>query len=753
MRASNQASFRRVLVVPIRRLCIRPSRLAAGRSSAGSHRPSRRPAGGQVYGRMLSLIGAVMLAAAWRAQDGALLEPWHVITLTEIEEVRLAADGSHVAYALRARHIHENRVIRSFWLVSTRDGSAVSLPLDPDASNLRWRPHSGAVTYLAPDRNGVAQVWEYTADRPAQQLTSRTEPISSYEWSPDGRNVAFTASVKLASNDTTSAAGVVVNRDRFFHWRLLDNEPLARRDAHYGDPQMRMELWIQNFRADRAQLASGELLSVSGYAWSPNGRMLAITAHGELGRLPKHLARHDLFLYTVNDGELQMLQAGGGGDYLDDTVIYDQPFWSPDGSRIGYFRRDLRDRWASSPQLGVFSLRQQRTTFFLSDIELETYEPRGLWLHPDTILLENTYQAGRRLFAVALPDGSVEPIVDSGDWFDQHHFSRDGEVVAFTRQRIDKPAELYIADRSMREPRQLTDLHGSVATLSPRVERLRWSGEAGIDVEGWLFLPPGEPPFPTIVFVHGGPTWVYSNRYEPYVRYWPHALGVYAARGIAVFAPNYRGTASYGKAFRQASALDAEPVDDIIAGLDVIVAKGIADPDRLGLAGHSHGCWLGSLVAVRHRRFAVAACAEGPANWTSAYGRRAGWMNSEFMEYYLGGGASPYAEPERYRGLSPVYEFEGLRTPFLIEAGELVGALGGLEFATAAWRASVPHEFVLYRDTGHNVAEPRVMLEVMERNLEWFEFWLLGREQPRASKSAQYKRWRELKDGTVRGAG
>lgn len=128
-------------------------------------------------------------------------------------------------------------------------------------------------------------------------------------------------------------------------------------------------------------------------------------------------------------------------------------------------------------------------------------------------------------------------------------------------------------------------------------------------------------------------------------------------------------------------------------------------------------------------------------------------MNSEFMEYYLGGGASPYAEPERYRRLSPVYEFEGLRTPFLFEAGELVGALGALEFATAAWRAGVPHELVIYRGTGHNIAEPRLMLEVMERNAEWFEFWLLGQEYPGESKRVRYERWRKLRDGIGQGTG
>lgn len=692
------------------------------------------------------LASLLIVPIQLRGQDPPV-GPLDVIELPTITDARLSPDGRRVIYAVRARDIDANSDTHSFWLW-TAGAAHVSLPIDERASRLRWRPDGTALSYLAPDSAGATQVWEYRLSVGAQRLTSRPRSVLSYEWSPDGQYLALLASRFIVAREASGAAGVIIDNDRFFFTRLLANKPLQEYDSHYGEPPTRTELWIYDVEAGHAELAS-DTLSVSTYAWSPDSRRLAMTAHGRLSRLPSHLARHDLLLYRLDDRKLNVLESGSGGDYYDDTVSYDQPFWSPDGTCVGYFRKDLRERWDASPQLGAFSLSNQRTVLFLDDEELELYEPRPFWLHPDTILIENTYRAGRRLFTVALADASVAAALDTDDWRDRHSFSRDGRLMAFIRERIDTPGDLHLSDRSGSESRQLTELAARLDDVrTPRVKRIRWPGGDGADVEGWLYLPFGDPPFPTIVFIHGGPTWVFANRYEPYVSVWPHAFSTYAARGMAVFVPNYRGTGSYGKGFRRSAALDAEPLTDIVSGLDMLIRQGVADEGRLGIAGHSHGCWLGALVAVRHRRFAAGACAEGAGNMASSYERNAGWLNSEIIEHYWGAGASPYTEPERYRDSSPVYGFGGLQTPFLFEAGEHSAmALSAVEYATASWRAGVPHELVIYRGTHHNVSEPRVMLEVMERNLEWFEFWLLGRRQTTDdAKRAQYERWRALRE-------
>lgn len=601
---------------------------------------------------MVAALGFAFAATDVQAQTRPL-GPQDVLTLARIVEVRISPNGERVAYAVHVRDLDANSTTRSFWIARTDRRTTYSLPIDTRASHLRWRPDGSGLAYLAPDDSGTMQVWEYTSIAKPRQLTFHPSSVLSFEWSRQGRHLAYTAVHEIQTAPVADGAGVVIESMRFRYRRLLSGEPLMQRNAHVGDPPTRTELWILDINADSTWRASRDL-SVSAYAWSPSGRMLAITGRGEPGRLRAELARHDLLLYRLAGDRLDVLQAGGGGDYLDNTIIYDQPFWAPDGRRIGYFRTDWRDRWEASPQLGVFSIDEGRTVMLIPDDELELYKPRPFWLDADTVLIENTYRGGRRLFAVALADASVTPIVEAEDWFDQHSFSRDGRFVAFTRERIDTPPNLYFADRAMRELQRLTDLHTALdGVIRTHVERVHWAGEDGVDVEGWLYTPSVEPPFPTMVFVHGGPTWVFGNRYEPYLPIWTHAFGVYAARGVAVFVPNYRGTGSYGKTFRTTSALDVEPVTDIIAGVDKLVRHGLADANRLSIAGHSHGCWLGALVAVRHRRFTAAACAEGAGNWTSTYGRNPGLLNLEIIEHYWGGGTTPYDEPERYQRLSP----------------------------------------------------------------------------------------------------
>ena len=120
-----------------------------------------------------------------------------------------------------------------------------------------------------------------------------------------------------------------------------------------------------------------------------------------------------------------------------------------------------------------------------------------------------------------------------------------------------------------------------------------------------------------------------------------------------------------------------------------------------------------------------------------------GWLNLNAHDYYYGG--SPYENPQRYIELSPVFAFKGLTTPTLLEYGERSLAVQGLELQSALWREGVPHELVIYPKTGHNIDSPILLLESANRNLDWFEYWILGHKDPAASKQAQYARWEAMK--------
>ena len=631
-----------------------------------------------------------------------------LLSVGELSDVQIAPSGQRVLYTLTTRDVQRNMVLRSHWVVGANGGKADSLRVSGAAYGLRWLRDGRGVSYVVPNGRGSE------LRRGAKVVFTHPQPIASYDWSRDGREIVFLA--RREREAEKAGTGALVDISRFRYSDILY--------GRLGRGDQRGELYSYEVGKRRARKLTGDR-DVTAFALSPDGQMVAFSAR----RATFAESAVDLLLYRASTDSVELLETGDGdGSNWDNTTYFESPFWSPDGALVGYLRRDMRERWAASPRVGVYSLRERRTTFLQADsVQLST-DVRAFWLTPERVLLESTWRAGRRLFSLELRDGAIRSLMSDDGWSAQFSFAHEGRV-AFTRERIDSVPALYLSDTLFATTRRVA---GVTPVEAPRVQRVQWRSTDGVEVEGWVYLPEGRGPFPTLTFVHGGPTIVAGNRFAPYSfapynLLWPHAFAAYAARGIAVFLPNYRGTASYGKAFLAPRRLDDEPVEDIRTGIDALIASGIADSTRLAIAGHSHGCWLASLVATRSPRFVAGAFAEGWGDAASLYGQTRGWAGRNILEYYFG--STPWDNPHRYGELSPVYHFDALRAkrmPMLLEFGDKSWWPQGLEFANAAARADLPSEFVIYRNTDHNITEPRVMLESAERNLEFFSRWLLG---------------------------
>jgi hypothetical protein len=186
------------------------------------------------------------------------------------------------------------------------------------------------------------------------------------------------------------------------------------------------------------------------------------------------------------------------------------------------------------------------------------------------------------------------------------------------------------------------------------------------------------------------------------------------------------------------------PAEGIISGIQSIVARGVADPRRLAISGHSHGAWLGPLVMTRARNFVAASFAESFSNQIVNYVLMNGELNRVVHDRIWG--ESLYDNPSRYLAASPDMYFDGLSTAILFEGGANSEAIGMLGYPKAASRFGLPFEFVIYPRTGHVILDARMWREEAQRSLDWFRFWLLDEEDPDPSKAAQYQRWRQLRE-------
>jgi dipeptidyl aminopeptidase/acylaminoacyl peptidase len=271
--------------------------------------------------------------------------------------------------------------------------------------------------------------------------------------------------------------------------------------------------------------------------------------------------------------------------------------------------------------------------------------------------------------------------------------------------------------------------------IDPQVERWKlpqlsvvsWKGAGGDTVEGILELPPDHTtgPLPLVVVIHGGPTTCTAY----HLRYWGYGRTLLPARGYAVLCPNYRGSTGYGDKFLKdligrENDLD---IEDILRGVDALVERKVADPERLGVMGWSNGGYLTNCLISKTTRFKAASSGAGIVDTVMEWG-----INDEPAYALALKGGPPWARPEVYRRTSPTYQLHNIRTPTLIHVGArdercppghsrmLYRALKEYELA--------PVELLVYPGEPHGLSKYSSRKAKMTWDLAWFDKYLRGKK-------------------------
>ncbi|XVV00313.1 S9 family peptidase [Actinosynnema sp. CA-248983] len=249
----------------------------------------------------------------------------------------------------------------------------------------------------------------------------------------------------------------------------------------------------------------------------------------------------------------------------------------------------------------------------------------------------------------------------------------------------------------------------------------------GLDLDGLLVLPAGKTasdgPFPLVTIVHGGPYDRYADRLQ--LAWYPSAQWL-AAAGHAVFLPNARGGQGHGHEFAASVAgrVGLEEWTDVLAGIDLLVAEGVADPDRLGIAGWSHGGFMAAWAVSQTNRFRAALVGAGIVDW----GMLAATGENGQFEAALGGSTGwSGTGPHPHDAVSPISFAGRIRTPVLVLHGaeDSNVPLGqAVYFHRALRHFGVEHEFVVYPREGHSIRERNHQLDVLRRTRAWFDRWL-----------------------------
>jgi dipeptidyl aminopeptidase/acylaminoacyl peptidase len=578
-------------------------------------------------------------------------------------------------------------------------------------------PDGTAVAYCS-DRDGAPHVWLHDRQRGTDvRLAGAPDSVQRVSWSIDGEWLAL-----LVAPDGAPRTQVWVVRPDGSGLRELGGSPEG---ATYLGP------WTH----ERGVLSVSETTP-------ENGALVARLEHTET-RQTRHIAsggqpivldldRHNrtalvrrgprgarsVWAIDVESGrERELLESAGVGST-------DLGRLCPD-VRVAYLRsnagREMHALFevpldAGSPA----SVLAERTDADLEHIAL-TADGRTLLLcwnaagRSECELLD--LKSGTRA-ALPLP----EPVTDDCS------FSRDGRFIAMTLEGPTHPRAVWLFDREQGLWQRITRQapHWLAPAIQPTLERLR--SHDGLELTGWLYRPAGTGgPGPALIHLHGGPEAQERPTYNPLFQ-------ELSASGIAVFAPNVRGSSGFGHSFVNADNLDRRygAIADVQSCAEYLFDRGIAERGRLACGGRSYGGYLTLASVVFHPNlFAAGVDVCGMVDFHTFYANTEPWIAVAAYAKY----GHPERDAELLRSLSPIHRFDALRTPLLVVHGETdsnVPVEEAEQVVAAARARGVPVEYLLFREEGHELLRVRNKEAFVARTVEWLSGWLCP-SQPEAA--------------------
>jgi len=544
--------------------------------------------------------------------------------------------------------------------------------------------------------------------------------------SPDGRWIAAVVDTPQPPRNTAPGSDFERRHEDRFKGAIFDWKDFQRDGQPFPAPNLRGRPAAQivltpSAGGERKVLVDLDLRP-TGLAWHPDSTRLVFTADPDWRDELKYESP-DLWLVTV-DGQVTRL--------TDDGHVYSDAGFSPDGRYLSY---------VSDPGTDLI-IRERRDHGGPSDLYVRPagggdpvnltaswdLEPGATEWSPDSRFIYFTAGIGgeSHLFRVPVATGRVEQVTQGPRRIGSVTFDKAFSTIACTVGLHEAPPEVYVAKIDGTGERRLTTIHQGVTSeiAFSRAERLRWPSSDGTSVEGWLTFPYGyetaRGPYPLIVFSHGGPHSATGYSFDFKKQY-------FAAAGYFVLDTNFRSSTGYGEAFKWGTwgSWGTRDGQDVVSGIDYVLARYPIDPKRVGHTGHSYGGFMTNWLITQYpERFAAAICGAGISNWISDYGTADIYRTKE-TEFY--GPPWDRAARERMIAQSPLTWAGRVKTPTLFIHGEVdqrVPYEEGEQMYFALRRQGVPAKMIQYAGQPHGIGGHWNNVHRMINELRWWDRYL-----------------------------
>jgi dipeptidyl aminopeptidase/acylaminoacyl peptidase len=713
--------------------------------------------------RTMALISvmAVLFPALLHGQGKHVPTLDESLSLKSVNSPMISPDGRFVAYRMGETDWKNNEFVSQIWLANLATGASFQLTRgkhSPGAAE--WSPDGHWLAFVAEreqsaiepladvkkeekkdekpvekkedgkdaDTNAgkpaVHQIWLISPEGgEAWQLTKSLTDIGDFEWSKDSKFIAFAATppeTKASKN----------RKEEYSDYDVFEND--------YDQNQLWMidvAAALQNSIPVAAkQLTSNLSLNVRSFTWAPDSTRIAFSA--TRNPLLAYSGDEDIYLLDLTkNNAVKKIVALEGPD--------NGPIFSPDGKQLAFVTALAQPYYfyanshIATVDVNTVLAKTATAATDVHDLTAKFDEnPRLIDWGPDGIYFVALNHTNSHAYRINPQSAEIRRITGPDTFFlGGVSFTKDFKIMAFEAPDSTHMSEIYVSQVTGFSPRKLTDMTAQIKDWKlGTAEVVSWKSQDGAEIEGILHKPADYDPskkYPLLVMIHGGPTGVSRPTLSPTEYAYP--VQIFLSKGALVLEPNYRGSAGYGAAFRALNVRNLGVGDmwDVMSGVDSLIAKGIADPNRLGSMGWSEGGYISAFLTTHTDRFKAISVGAGISDWMTYY---VSTDITPFTRQYLR--STPWDDPEVYAKTSPITTIKQAKTPTLIQQGsndKRVPVPDSFELYRGLQDEGVPSRLIFYTGFGHGVNKPKSRRALLQSNLDWFDHYIWDEAFPKDS--------------------
>ena len=628
---------------------------------------------------------------------------------------RWAKDGRFFVF-LSNRDAPESAASRNQLYLMRPDGGEARRITDAKegVSDFAFSPDGKAIAYRS-GKSGDEQVYRIAVETldsaAAEQVTKHPTGVSAgWKWAPDSRTIYFTS-------PDSADADEKARREKKFTVNIRNMEtPIA-------------VLWALDVAGrSTKRLSDAAAYSVGGFTISDDGKWIGFSG-GSTNRYERNITASNLYadLYLLDTAGGQIERLTKNREVPEGPVSF-----SPDGQWVAFTAPDDTTKYSmTNGRVYLRRISDHGQPFrklggsFDGDAGIAFWSKDGA-----TIYFNDGVRTTNQILALDVKTGAVKQLTEESASLSVDRDDDTG-VLLISYSDGTTPPVIYTAPSAEQMADRktwtlLVDPNPQVKTFAlGQQEEVTWTSKDGTKVGGVLIKPVGYRPgqrYPLIVAIHGGPAGADVLGFNG-----GYGSQVYAGAGYVVLRPNYRGSINYGQKHKNdiVGNYFAPGYDDIMTGVDYLIAQGIADGDRMGALGWSAGGHWSNWILTHTDRFKAISSGAGTTNWISMYAQSDVQRNRQF---YLGD-KLPYDDFDAYWNQSPLKYIKNAKTPTMIhvvDGDPRVPSPQSIELHMALKQLGVPTELFMYPGSTHGIPDPRNQLVKSVSEMAWMDFYVRG---------------------------